>query len=148
MAKLPPLVSPEALASWTGSDLGVVPGGAARALLLVEATSALIRDHTGQTFVVPDSDPPMLDPDRPEALESIALGVASRPWVNPEQAVQESIGPNSITWSSPDLYLTKNEKRRLAAAIGQRQQFGIGTIATSNADHVLSSSSDDWKWWE
>lgn len=97
-------------------------------LAALDAASALIRAEAGKTWVTDG----VLDEDVPDILRVVCVSVALRATMNPEGRASMSasvIGfqeSTSFAHASPDVYLTKAERRQVRRAAGRGV---LGSIA-------------------
>ncbi len=125
---LPPLASFEQFAAR-------IPGGVdlddyARAEAVLQDASALVRLEAGLTWVNVANQ---LAADLPDVAVAVTVAAARRAFVNPDMLASESIQDYSSTFSStsPDIYLTKAERKALRRVTGRS---GLWTLATTRVD--------------
>lgn len=101
-----------------------------QALALLAYASALVRSHTGKTFV--DTDGNLLDP-LPDGLTQVTVEMVFRAVTNPTGATQETTGPFSISFGSAAaqrIYLTAADK----SILGAKGRGGLQVISTTRGD--------------
>lgn len=125
-----------------------LPGGVSeddetRAQAALEDASALIRSAAGGTTwtTTNDADEVVLADNLPDVIVMICIAAARRAYVNPEGIRAESPGGYSVTYadSSADIYLTREERRRVRAAAGRN---GLGVIPLSRGPVETSTYVD------
>jgi hypothetical protein len=123
---LPPLATVEELAAWVDAE---IPAGDPQATAILQAASALVRSHTGRTWV----DPGTGDLEQvPAAVHTVVLQVAGRIWRNPSGYIQDTTGPFTVRWServAEGLYLTAAEEAMLAPLAAGRSP--LRTLSTT-----------------
>lgn len=112
----------------TLSDLsarGVDVSDASRAQAALDDASALMRAEVDPVTWV-DGDTGELEDDRPDLLVGICCKVVQRSLENPYGVSSESVGEWQASYAnaSPDLYLTRAEKRLLRRAAGMGGVLG------------------------
>lgn len=102
----------------------------ARAQDALDHASALIRVEADLTWVDDDGE---FEADRPDILKFVCLSAAQRALTNPDGLQSQSVIGYSETraHASPDVYLTKGERRDVRRAAGKSS---VGTLATSRGD--------------
>lgn len=98
---------------------GVDTSDAPRAQAYLEDASALMRAEVDPVTWI-DDDTGELDADRPEVLVGICCKMVQRATENPNGISSESVGEWQASYAnaSPDLYLTRAERRLLRRAAG------------------------------
>lgn len=142
---LPPLASLEALEVRLGLDLAddhgepLGPDGA-RAQAALEDASSLVRTITERDYV---DDHDELIAQIPDVVTTITLQAAYRAFLNPQGAVQSSVGDVSVTYSRSDtagaVFLTSAEIRALRKASGAS---GVGSLELATG-YIPPSGRDD-----
>lgn len=124
---LPALATVSELASWMGTP---IDDGDARAELLLESASGLVRSAAGLTWVDENDELTDVHPD----ARTITLTAAARAWANPSGASQTSTGPFSSSWPSTPMLTTEERATltRLRTSTG-----GLYTIATTRTENGL-----------
>jgi hypothetical protein len=149
---LPPLASLEALGLRLGLDLvddhgePLAPSGL-RALAALEDASALVRAVAGLDWVDLHDELLLQIPD---VIASITLAAAYRAFLNPQGAVQASVGDASVTYSrtesSGQVFLTNAEIRAIRKAAGAGSIGSIdmttGFIPGSGRDPLYAPGPD------
>jgi hypothetical protein len=122
---LPPLATDTDLVTWLGHEVNVP-----RAVAILNASSTLIRNHTGRVWV--DEDGVTEDGVSDLHLEGVrlvCLSVAARVYTNPNGKSQSTSGPFSwsvAAWAAMGLALTDEEKAQLPGQVGAVQ--GLSSI--------------------
>jgi hypothetical protein len=90
----------------------------ARAQALLDDASALMRSEVDPVTWLDDEGD--LDPDRPAVLVGICCNVVQRSLTNPAGVSAESLADFQASYAnaSPDLYLTRSERRTIRKAAG------------------------------
>jgi hypothetical protein len=121
---LPPLASLEALEVRVGQDLvddhgEPIGADGLRAQAALEDASALVRAQAGATY---DDEHDLLLAVIPDVIVSVTLAAAYRAFLNPQGAVQTSVGDVSVTYSRGQtagaVFLTSAEMRAVRQAAG------------------------------
>jgi hypothetical protein len=137
---LPAFASPE--------DLGKrLPGvlDEERAQALLEDASAAVRSWAGRSWCNDDGtqvDWGDLAALHQDEIVRITISAAKRAYTNPANVQSTSTGPFSTSFSdsSPDVYLTAQEKAAVSRAVGSLgTRTGLGVISTTREDPVGSS---------
>jgi hypothetical protein len=105
---LPPLATIEDLNNRMGTDLA---DDDPRALSLLSYASALVRRHTGCTFVNADGE--LLDTQAVFDVRDVVVGMVERVADNPAGVTQEVTGPFSVSFGSnaaERIYLSAGDK--------------------------------------
>lgn len=130
---LPALATVAEFAAWLGI---VIDDEDARAVLMLESASGLVRSAAGQTWVDDSND----ITDVPADVRSITLAVAARAWANPtSQTDGGASGPfRAGGWdaTAAGLVLTDDEK----VILGRYRGTGVGglfTIRTTRSEYDL-----------
>lgn len=118
-----------------------------RAQAALEDASALIRSIAGVDYV--DSHDELLL-DIPDVIPAIALAAAGRAFVNPQGAVQSSVGDVSLTLSRGEsagaVFLTNPEIRAIKKASGAATIGSIdmvtGFVPNNGRDDLLAPTQD------
>jgi len=125
----PSLIDPLDLAAWLGVEFS--DAQKAKAVLVVQAASTLVRSHTGRTWVDVDGD---LE-EVPTPVHDVVLQVAERVWRIKPGITQETTGPFGVqyTQGANGLELTPSEKKML----------GPYTDSTGNEIWTLGTTRGD-----
>lgn len=122
---LPPLATVSDLAAWVGRE---IPDNDPRAGAVLSAASALVRSHSGQTWV----DGSNALADVPDVIAAVVVQVAGRVWVNPSGLTSATIDDATRRWGeagTAGLYLTPHEKDVLADyTIGGQSDLGTLSV--------------------
>jgi len=147
---LPSFADTEALQVWLGDEIPAERLGQADGMLA--AASTLVRTVTGSAWVdaagelewaEPGEDEDPLDERLVivgEVIAQVTVAAAARAYRNPSGFVSETTGPFSTRLpddAGQGLYLTAEERRSLAAAVGAYRGSGspgLWTLATTRND--------------
>ncbi len=124
---LPSLAQVSDLASWVGQE---IPDADPRARAVLSAASALVRAHTGQTWV----DEAEALTDVPDVVSVVVVQVASRVWLNPAGLTSVTVDDATRRWGeagATGLYLTESEKNTLADYSASGQPSDLGTVSVT-----------------
>lgn len=140
---LPAFAEPSALADWLGDpDVDI-----ARAAVLVQAASTLVRTETGSAWVDAVGALQWEAEDASEKLQVVGQAItaavvasAARAYANPSGFIQEAVGPFSGTRhrdAGDGVFLTATERRSITdavAALQGRTAPGLWTLGTTRND--------------
>lgn len=149
---LPALATLEALGVRLGLDLvddsgePTEPDGL-RALAALEDSSALVRTIAGLDYVDTHDELLLVIPD---VVTSITLAAAQRAFINPQGAIQSSVGDVSVTLSRGDaagaVFLTNAEVRALRKVSGKSGvgslDYETGFVPSNGRDLLLAPMED------
>lgn len=126
---LPPFATVNDLAAWTGQV--IMPADAARAEAVLSAASALVRTHTGATWVV-DGELS----DVPDIVPVVVVQVAGRVWANPDGLTSVTLDDGTRRWESgtTGLYLTDSEKDMLGGLVTTDASRSVGVLSTTRGE--------------
>lgn len=108
-------------------DGGIDTADEPRAQAALEDASALVREAAGEDWL---TDAGALE-TVPEAVIAVVVSAARRSFLNPEGVKTDASGDQSTTFSTAEVYLTKEEKRIVRSAAGTAR--GAGTIQLEGA---------------
>lgn len=116
-----PLASISALEDW----LGLVSIDETRALSVLTAASAVVRDEAKKTWLDEEGELENV----PEEIAGVVVRLAARLWANPSSATQQTSGPFSTSFAR-DL-LSESDLRILNR---KKPTTGLWTLSTTRGD--------------
>lgn len=123
---LPPLAQVSDLAAWVGAS---IDDADPRAGAVLSAASALVRAHTGQTWVANDALEGV-----PEVVSAVVVQVAARVWLNPAGLTSVTVDDATRRWGesgTAGLFLTPAERDTLADFSESGRPSDIGVLSTT-----------------
>lgn len=129
---MPPLATPADLDKWLGATVDE-----ARATLILDQASGVVRQAASQTWVTTD-DPPELATNVPAVAVTITLTVAARMLANPVGATSQTAGPFSMGMAAQ--FLTEDERETLGSF---RRNGGLWTVSTTRGRLETADVRDD-----
>lgn len=124
---LPSLAEVGDLASWVGQS---IDSEDPRAKAVLSAASALVRAHTGETWV----DDTQALTEVPDMVAVVVVQVAARVWLNPAGLTSVTVDDATRRWGESGtvgLYLTEAEKATLADYSATGLPDDLGTISVT-----------------